>query len=100
MDNVNHNRADASDLRVNSLNPNSMHYSKRLELYARWIPVCQEIADECGRELPHGDRLGKMILSAHYSMCLLADASLEFPDAVTQQRVINQFLMDCFSAYD
>jgi hypothetical protein len=99
MDNVT-NCANASDLPVNNLNPNSMHYSKRLELYARWIPVCQEIADECGRELPDAERLGQMILAAHHAMCLLADVSLEFPDVVTQDRIINQFLIDCFSPYD
>jgi hypothetical protein len=99
MDNVT-NRAKASDLSVTNFNLNAMHYSKRLELYARWIPVCQEIAYECGRELPGAERLGQMILAAHHAMCLLADVSLDFPNAVTQDRIVNQFLIDCFLAYD
>jgi hypothetical protein len=41
-----------------------------------------------------------MILAAHHVMCLLADVSLDFPNAVTQDRIVNQFLIDCFSAYD
>jgi hypothetical protein len=94
------NRVNASDLPVTNFNPETMQYSKRLELYARWIPVCQEVAYECGRELPDGDRLGQMILAAHHVMCLLADVSMDFPNAVTQDRIVNQFLIDCFSAYD
>jgi hypothetical protein len=100
MENVNPNRANASDLQVNDFNPNQMHHSKRLELLVRWIPVCQDIANESGREPPDADRLRQMILSAHQTMCLLTQVSLEFPDAVTQDRIINQFLIDCFSEYE
>jgi hypothetical protein len=90
------NRANDSDLSVTNFNPNALHYSKRLELYARWIPVCQEIADECGG-LPDPDRLRLMILSAHQAMCLLANSALAFPDPIMQDRIVTQFLIDCFT---
>jgi hypothetical protein len=44
MENAAHTLTNVSDLAVNNLNPNAMHYSTRLELFARWVPVCQEIA--------------------------------------------------------
>lgn len=91
------NRASTTDIPVTDFNLNEMHYSKRLELYARWFPVCKEIADECGRDLPDADRLRLMILSAHQAMCLLAQVSLIFPDPVTQDRIVNQFLIDCLT---
>lgn len=91
------NRANASDLSVTNFNPNALHYSKRLELYARWIPVCQEIADECSRDLPDADRLGQMILAAYQAMCLLANSALAFPDPIMQDRIVTQFLIDCFT---
>jgi hypothetical protein len=92
------NRASTPDLPVIDFNLNEMHYSKRLELYARWIPVCQEIADECGRDLPDADRLGQMILAGYQAMCLLANSALAFPDPIMQERIVTQFLIDCFTA--
>ena len=96
MENATHALTNVSDLAVN-LNPNAMHYSKCLELFARWVPVCQEIAQDTGCDVPSADRLRQMILNAHAAMCLLAEVSLEFPDPVTQHRIVNQFLIDCFS---
>jgi hypothetical protein len=98
MENINNNRAYALDLSVIKDNLTTIAYSKRLELFARWIPVCQEIADECDVELPRPDRLRMIILSAYHAMCLLAQAALAFPDPVMQDRIVTQFLIDCFTA--
>ena len=96
MDNVRNKRPIAFDLRVNDLNSNTIDCCKTLELLARWIPVCKDIADECGLDLPDADRLRLMILSAHKTMCILADVCLVFPDPITQDRIVTQFLIDCF----
>jgi hypothetical protein len=100
MKNANNTRFNILGLPVIDHNLTTMHCSKRLELLARWIPVCQEIADECNVELPRPDRLRGMIFSAYQAMCLLAQSALAFPDAVTQDRVVTQFLIDCFTASD
>jgi hypothetical protein len=84
------------DLKVIDLT--TIDHSKRLELLARWIPVCQEIAQEYDIELPYLDRLRLMILSAYQTMCLLAHSALAFPDPIMQDRVMTQFLIDCFTA--
>jgi hypothetical protein len=97
MENANNTRPNALDLSVMNVNHTPLHYSKRLELFARWVPICQEIAEECSVELPDADRLRVMILSAHQAMCLLAQSALTFPDPITQNRIVNQFLIDCFT---
>jgi hypothetical protein len=97
MENANNTRATALDLQVIDVNLAAMQYSKRLELLSRWIPICQEIADECGVELPDADRLRLMILSAYRAMCLLANSALAFPDPIIQDRIVTQFLIDCFT---
>jgi hypothetical protein len=98
MEHITNTRDNASDLPVDELNPNNMHYTKRLELFARWLPICQDVAHECNVELPSPDRLRLMILSAHQAMCLLASSALAFPGAIMQDRIVTQFLIDCFTA--
>lgn len=97
MHNPNNTRAHTLDLKVIDNNLTAIDPSKRLELFARWVPICQEIADECDVELPCSDRLRLMILSAHHAMCLLTQSALSFSDAITQDRVVTQFLIDCFT---
>jgi hypothetical protein len=96
MENAINTYPSSLDLKV--IDVATMDHSKRLELLARWIPVCQEIAEEHDVELPYPDRLRLMILSAYETMCLLAHSALAFPDPIMQDRVITQFLVDCFTA--
>ncbi len=98
MENVTPNLPIIADRLASAPNSDNIASSKRLELLARWIPVCQEIADECALDLPDPDRLRLMILSAHEAMCLLARVSLVFPDPITTDRIVNQFLIDCFAS--
>jgi hypothetical protein len=100
MENTNNTFLNVLDLSVVNLNNSSLLHSKRLELFARWVPICQEIAEESNVEVPDADRLRLMILSAHQAMCLLAQSALTFPDRITQDRIINQFLIDCFTSSD
>jgi hypothetical protein len=95
MENAINTYPSSLDLKV--IDVTTMDHSKRLELLARWIPVCQEIAEEHDVELPYPDRLRLMILSAYETMCLLAHSALAFPDPIMQDRVITQFLIDCFN---
>jgi hypothetical protein len=96
MENATNTCPSPLDLKV--VEVTTMDHSKRLELLARWIPVCQEIAEEYDMELPYPDRLRLMILSAYKTMCLLAHSALAFPDPIMQDRVMTQFLIDCFTA--
>jgi hypothetical protein len=96
MENATNTCLSPLDLKVIDLT--TMDHSKRLELLARWIPVCQEIAEEYDIELPYPDRLRLMILSAYQTMCLLAHSARAFPDPIMQDRVMTQFLIDCFTA--
>jgi hypothetical protein len=96
MENAINTCPSSLDLKV--IDVTTMDHSKRLELLARWIPVCQEIAEEHDVELPCPDRLRLMILSAYETMCLLAHSALAFPDPIMQDRVMTQFLIDCFTA--
>jgi hypothetical protein len=96
MENATNTCLSPLDLKVIDLT--TMDHSKRLELLARWIPVCQEIAHEYDIELPYLDRLRLMILSAYQTMYLLAHSALAFPDPIMQDRVMTQFLIDCFTA--
>src|SRR5690348_5224625 len=98
MENVTNNRHIPSDLRVGDFNSNTTESSKQLELLARWIPICQDIANDCGMDLPDPQHLQKMIFSANEALRLLAHVSLVFPDPITQDRIVNQFLIDCFAA--